>query len=144
MTEFQNGVSLHHVGYVVRSIEKSADSFARSLAADWDGRIIHDPLQTALVSFFRPRQAGNPMIELVEPAGAESAVARFLERGGGFHHLCYEVDSLDRQLAWTRSNGDLIARQPMPAVAFNGRRIAWIYTKQRMLIEYLEREAAGA
>ena len=144
MSDFENGVTLHHVGYVVESIEKSAESFLRSLAAEWDRQIIHDPLQTARVAFFTPRAPGNPVIELVEPAGEQSAVAKFLARGGGFHHLCYEVNSLDSQLAWTRANGDLIARPAAPAVAFGSRRIAWIYTKGRMLIEYLEREGSRA
>jgi methylmalonyl-CoA/ethylmalonyl-CoA epimerase len=137
----QKGAVLHHVGYVVASIEKTARGFAASMALDWDGRIIHDPLQTVYVSFFTPTFPGNPVIELVQPASAESTVTKFLERGGGLHHLCYEVDSLDEQLAWTRRNGDLIARAPMPAVAFDGRRIAWVYTKARLLLEYLERRS---
>jgi methylmalonyl-CoA/ethylmalonyl-CoA epimerase len=49
------------------------------------------------------------------------------------------VDDLEQALANARSMGALITRQPMPAVAFGGRRIAWIYTKNRLLIEYLER-----
>ena len=135
----ENGAMLHHVGYVVPSIQAAAAAFAASLALDWDGRIIHDPLQTVYVSFFQPRAAGNPVIELVEPEGNGSAVHKFLQRGGGLHHLCYEVDSLERQLEWTRSNRDLIIRQPQPAVAFDGRRIAWVYTRNKLLVEYLER-----
>ena len=135
----ENGAGLHHVGYVVPSIQAAAAGFAASLALEWDGRIIHDPAQTVYVSFFQPRAAGNPVIELVEPEGNGSAVHKFLQRGGGLHHLCYEVDSLERQLEWTRSNRDLIIRHPQPAVAFDGRRIAWVYTRNKLLVEYLER-----
>src|SRR5262249_43638553 len=132
----------HHVGYVVASIGKAGESFARSMSLEWDGRIIHDPLQSASVSFFYPRQPGSPVIELVEPLGDESPVRRFLERhGGGLHHLCYEVDSLETALAKARENRGLIASPPKPAVAFDGRRIAWVYTKERLLVEYLEKAA---
>lgn len=141
MQNSQNGVTLHHVGYVVQSIQNSAASFAKSLALEWDGKIIHDPLQTVLVSFFKPIAPGNAVIELVEPVGTESKVYPFLERGGGLHHLCYEVDSLDRQLIWTKENHDTIVRRPQPAVAFEGRRIAWVFTKMRLLVEYLERHS---
>jgi methylmalonyl-CoA/ethylmalonyl-CoA epimerase len=137
--KLENGVGLHHVGYVVPSIQGAAEGFVRSLALQWDGRIVHDPLQTVYVSFFEPCAAGNPVIELVEPEGNGSAVHKFLQRGGGLHHLCYEVDSLERQLEWTRTNRDLIVRQPQPAVAFDGRRIAWVYTRNKLLVEYLER-----
>lgn len=137
--DFENGVALHHVGYVVRSIQQAAEGFARSLALEWDGRIVHDPLQTVYVSFLRPRIQGNPVIELVEPEGSDSAVSKFSEQGGGLHHLCYEVDSLAKQLQWTRDNRDLVVRPSVPAAAFEGRRIAWIYTRNKLLVEYLER-----
>lgn len=139
MGDAENGLSFHHVGYVVRSIQAAAAGFTGSLALEWDGRVIHDPLQTVCVSFFHPRAAGTPAIELVEPAGTGSSVQRFLERGGGLHHVCFEVDSLDRQLERTKANRDLIVRPPAPAVAFEGRRIAWVYTKNKLLVEYLER-----
>jgi len=137
----ENGLRFHHVGYVVRSIESAAEGFARSLALEWDGQVFYDPLQTVRVSFLRPRTPGAPVIELVEPVGPQSTVHKFLQQGGGLHHLCYEVDSLDKQLEWTRSNRDLVVRQPMPAEAFHGRRIAWAYTRSRLLLEYLERMA---
>jgi methylmalonyl-CoA/ethylmalonyl-CoA epimerase len=96
-------------------------------------------VQTVFVSFFQPALAGNAVIELVEPEGNGSAVHKFLQRGGGLHHICYEVDSLEQQLEQTRANRDLIVRPPQPAPAFDGRRIAWTYTRNKLLVEYLER-----
>jgi methylmalonyl-CoA/ethylmalonyl-CoA epimerase len=66
-------------------------------------------------------------------------VIPFLKRGGGLHHLCYEIDDLEDQLALSRAQGGLVVRQPLPAVAFEGRRIAWVYTRNKLLVEYLER-----
>jgi hypothetical protein len=40
-----------------------------------------------------------------------------------------------------RSAGGILARKPKPAVAFDGRRIAWILTSDKFLIELLERSA---
>jgi methylmalonyl-CoA/ethylmalonyl-CoA epimerase len=120
-------VSLHHVGFVVKSIADMGEDFARSTGTAWNGEIIHDPLQRARVSFFNPPAPGTPAIELVEPAGADSPVESFLiKRGGGLHHLCYETDSLESKLDWHRSLRDLVLRTPVPAVAFGGRRIAWV------------------
>jgi methylmalonyl-CoA/ethylmalonyl-CoA epimerase len=130
---------IHHVGYVVRSIQQAAPGFIDSLQLDWDGRVIHDPVQTVCVSFFQPRATGSPSIELVEPAKAGSAVQKFLDKGGGLHHLCFEVESLDEQLERTRASRDLVVHPPVPAVAFEGRRIAWVYTKNKLLVEYLEK-----
>jgi methylmalonyl-CoA/ethylmalonyl-CoA epimerase len=130
--------SLHHVGFVVSSIASAGEGFARALGAEWDGAIVHDPLQQARVTFLRCGP-DDPAVELVEPDGAQSPLTSFLSNGGGLHHVCYEVDSLDAQLKASRAAGALLARKPLPAAAFGGRRIAWIYTKQKLLVEYLER-----
>jgi methylmalonyl-CoA/ethylmalonyl-CoA epimerase len=134
-----DGPRLHHVGFVVSSIEESAASFAHSLGAAWDGKIFSDPLQKVRVSFFPSTHTSDPLIELVEPAEAGSPVTRFLEKGGGLHHLCYEVRDLDSHLQYCKSRGFLVICQPVPAVAFGGRRIAWGVNRQKLLTEFLER-----
>jgi len=131
--------TFHHVGFVVASISQQGFEFARSLGAEWSGNIIHDPLQQARVTFMHCGGPNTPAVELVEPDSEKSPLQKFLTKGGGLHHICYEVDSLDAQLQYCRSTGSLIVRQPLPAVAFGGRRIAWVYTKQKLLLEYLER-----
>lgn len=135
----QNGV-LHHLGFAVASIVKVAEQFAASTATSWDGEVIHDPLQRVRVSFFSPRDARNPVFELVEPACDVSPVSGFLKRGGGLHHVCYEVDDLESALGEARSARLTIVAAPQPAVAFHGRRIAWVCSRSRLLMELLERE----
>ena len=132
--------TFHHIGFVVASIQSSVQGFMDSVDAQWDGTIFHDPNQVVRVTFLRSKQAANPVLELVEPAGENSPVIPFLKRGGGLHHLCYEIDSLEDQLTLSRAQGGLVVRPPLPAVAFGGRRITWVYTKHKLLVEYLERQ----
>lgn len=131
-------VRLHHIGYVVASIEESGESFACSLGATWDHNIIFDPIQKVHVTFLEGGSAADSLIELVEPGCPESPVSRFLNHGGGLHHLCYEVPNIERHLAFCKSVGTLVIRKPAPAVAFEGRCIAWALTKQKLLVEFLE------
>lgn len=132
------GLDLHHVGFVVADIAASAPAFARSLGAAWDNRIYEDPGQRVKVTFLCVR-AGTPLIELVEPFEGESPVRAFLrEKSGGLHHVCYEVPDLERSIADWRSRGSLIAKRPKEAVAFQGRRIAWLLTPEKLLVELLE------
>jgi methylmalonyl-CoA/ethylmalonyl-CoA epimerase len=131
-------LKLHHIGFVVSSIQESAEPFALSVGAKWDGNIVLDPVQNVLVTFFPGHNPADPLIELVEPGGPESPVSRFLKRGGGLHHLCYEVKDLDSHLRFCQSVGTIIIRPPVPAVAFGGRRIAWGVTRKRLLMEFLE------
>jgi methylmalonyl-CoA/ethylmalonyl-CoA epimerase len=133
------GQTLHHIGFVVASIAESAERLTRWIQGSWDGRVFHDPVQTVQVTFLQPRQPQEPLLELVEPDGEQSRVVAFLKRGGGLHHLCYEVDHLETQLRQSRAAGGLIVLSPAPAVAFGGRQIAWVYTREKLLLEYLER-----
>jgi methylmalonyl-CoA/ethylmalonyl-CoA epimerase len=131
--------TLHHIGFVVASISEVAEEFAASVSAQWDGRVTHDPLQRVRVAFFCPVDARNPIFELVEPADQVSPVRKFLKRGGGFHHVCYEIDDLNSGLRAARETGLVTVSDPAPAVAFSGRRIAWVCSKSRLLVELLER-----
>jgi methylmalonyl-CoA/ethylmalonyl-CoA epimerase len=51
----------------------------------------------------------------------------------------YEVDDLEGQMSAMKSRGALIMRRPKPAVAFEGRRIAWMLTREKLLVELLEK-----
>lgn len=131
--------TLHHIGFVVGSIREEIEGFAASVGATWNGEIFDDPLQQVRVTFLQPASPMEAAIELVEPKVDHSPVSRFLARGGGLHHLCYEVDDLEAELKLARVRGGLIVKPPLPAEAFKGRRIAWVVTRNRLVIEYLER-----
>jgi methylmalonyl-CoA/ethylmalonyl-CoA epimerase len=135
---------LHHIGFVVVSIQESAPGFVRSLGATWDGLLFADPDQKVKVTFLKIAP-GDVLLELVEPNAEDAPVKRFLnDKGQGLHHLCYEVDKLEEALAQLRSKGALIAKPPKPAVAFEGRRIAWLLTTDKLLLELLELSTANA
>jgi methylmalonyl-CoA/ethylmalonyl-CoA epimerase len=134
--------ALHHVGYVVASIAASAPGFAGSLGAAPVSVAFDDPIQRARVAFLELSR-GGPSLELVEPLSDSSPVAKFLAKGGGLHHLCFEVDDLDAHVAAMKLAHAVLVRSPQPAVAFAGRRIAWMMTREKLLVEYLERAPVG-
>jgi methylmalonyl-CoA/ethylmalonyl-CoA epimerase len=131
--------TLHHFGFAVASIAAVAEEFALSMSALWDGQITHDPVQRVRVAFFRPVDRQNPVIELVEPDSEASPVRNFLKKRVGLHHICYEIDDLDSGLDEAVRVGLGIVSGPTPAVAFGGRRIAWVCSTRHLLIEFLER-----
>jgi len=135
-------LNLHHVGFVVADIQTGMTAFCLSLNATWDGCIFEDPHQRVKVAFLTLRP-GDALIELVEPAGEGSPVAPFLQKGGGLHHVCYEVGDLEQGLAEFKGRGALLVRRPKPAVAFAGRRIAWVLTAEKLLVELLEKGTAA-
>ena len=131
--------SFHHVGFVVRSIPQAVEGFVKSLRARWDGVIVHDAAQKVRVTFLESANPADPLFELIEPASEDSPVTAVVKKGGGLHHVCYVVDSMGEQLARSEEQGAILVRRPTPAAAFGGRNIAWVYTRNKLLIEYLER-----
>ena len=102
-----------------------------------------DPIQRVSVSFLTLSAADDVQIELVEPLTEDSPVTSILQNGGGTaYHLCMETRDLDAALAHSKTLGCMLVSPPAPAVAFAGRRIAWIYTPSRQLIELVESGAA--
>lgn len=136
--------TLHHIGFVVANVTAAMDGFVRSLGASWDGQVFEDPHQKVKVAFLAT-SAAEPLVELVEPVGEDSPVRRFLaQKGGGLHHFCYQTGDLEAELQLMRSRRAILVRKPTPAVAFGGRRIAWMLTQEKLLVEFLEsRPAAG-
>jgi methylmalonyl-CoA/ethylmalonyl-CoA epimerase len=138
------GLTLHHIGCVVDSIENRIESFRAGLGVRSVPEIFEDPIQRSRVALLDLPASGAVQLELVEPAASDSPVARFLQKGGGLHHLCYEVDDLQAQIQWMKSQRAVLIRSPKPAIAFGGRRIAWMRTADSLLIEYLERHLPGS
>lgn len=58
-------------------------------------------------------------IELLEPIDQQGGIAKFLEnRGEGIHHICLEVDDVDRELSTLAERGvQLIDKQGRPGLA---------------------------
>jgi methylmalonyl-CoA/ethylmalonyl-CoA epimerase len=116
---------------------------ARALLTDWSREIFMDPLQRVKVTFLAGGDQ-SPMLELVQPLGSDSPVFRFLgEKGGGLHHLCYEVAAIPEHLARIRAEGGVIVSRAKPAVAFGGRPIAWALTREKLLLEFLQASATA-
>jgi methylmalonyl-CoA/ethylmalonyl-CoA epimerase len=123
---------------VVPSIAEGLKRWSVTLSAVSVSEPFNDETQRARVLFLE-FESGATSLELVEPLPGESPVARFLEKGGGLHHLCFEVDDLEQHITHMKTQQALLLRRPQPAVAFGGRRIAWMITRDKLLVEYLER-----
>ncbi|NUM72950.1 VOC family protein [candidate division KSB1 bacterium] len=131
---------LHHIGIVVRSIDERLDYYRENFGIKPVLAKILDPLQDVYVAFLQ-NDGSTVSLELVEPASPSSPAAQAMQRGGGLNHLCYAVHSIEQAIAEMLKRGAIIVKPTTPAVAFNGRRIAFLYTKAHELIELVEEEA---
>ena len=73
----------------------------------------------------------NTRIELLQPLGETSPIARFLEKNpaGGMHHLCYEVDDIRAAAAELKSQGARILGDGEPKTGAHGRPVLFLHPK---------------
>jgi len=84
---------LNHVAIAVRDLAAASEVYRKTLGAEVSAP---EPLEEHGVTVLFITLP-NTKIELLEPLGAESPIARFLEKNpdGGVHHICYEVDDIN-------------------------------------------------
>jgi methylmalonyl-CoA/ethylmalonyl-CoA epimerase len=126
---------VHHIGIAVRNLEESIDLFEQLLGVK--PHIESAPYQKVNEAVF---EVGEGMeIDLLEPTGTDSAVARFLEsRGEGIHHVALEVDDIDSELKLMEKKGfRLIDKEGREGVAG---RIGFLHPKSvnGVLVELLQ------
>lgn len=130
--------SVHHLGVAVRDISETAASYVRCFGYQLESEIIHDPTQEAYVQFLR-FPGDRLYLELVQPDAEGAKLSQAIARGGGLNHICYATDDIEAACQHLRTRGLGLIALPVPAVAFNGRRIAWLMDKHRVVTELVER-----
>lgn len=126
---------INHIAILVEDIETSLKFWCDQLGLPLD-HIEDVPSQASRVAFL---PVGEGEIELVEPTDDESSLAKYLEkRGEGMHHLCIEVDDIEKLLADLNEKGvRLINQEP---ISLPGRKMAFIHPKSTggVLVELYE------
>jgi methylmalonyl-CoA/ethylmalonyl-CoA epimerase len=131
-------VIIDHVGIVVGSLDDAARYYTSSFGLREVGGRVIDPLQDVELQFLEDERGAR--LELIRPLTADSPAARSLKHGGGVNHICYRVADLEASVRMLVEHDAKVVREPLPAVAFNGRRVAFLYTRQRELVEFVEAE----
>jgi len=127
----------HHVGVAVRDMESAIPAYKDLLGYELVSGPFDDPIQRVSVCFLS-RGPGDPELELVAPLGPDSPINRTLKKGGGTYHICYQVPDIKAAIEHLVAKGSFLLSEPVPAVAFNMREIAWIMTDVYLLIELVQ------
>ena len=131
---------IEHIGIAVRGLEQRLTFWASALGMEVGGMETVESEQVKVA--FLP--AGESRIELLEPTGEGSAVARHIEkRGEGIHHLALQVEDLPGLVQRLRDAGvTLVGEAPRPGAG--GSTVAFVHPKAAggVLIELVQAEPA--
>ena len=118
---------LNHVAIAVKDLAKAAAVYRDTLGASVSEAVPQPDHGVSTIFITLP----NTKIELLEPLGADSPIAKFLERNadGGVHHICYEVDDIlaarDRLVA----KGARVLGPGEPKIGAHGKPVLFLHPK---------------
>jgi methylmalonyl-CoA/ethylmalonyl-CoA epimerase len=118
---------LNHVAIAVRDIAKAAGVYRDTLGAEITAPVAQPDHGVTTVFVMLP----NTKIELLEPLGDGSPIAKFLERSpdGGIHHLCYEVDDIRSARDRLKAQGVRVLGDGEPKIGAHGKPVLFLHPK---------------
>jgi methylmalonyl-CoA/ethylmalonyl-CoA epimerase len=128
---------IDHIGIAVRDLKKAAglysDAFGLSVSDEIDAS--KRKLRIAFT------EISGTKLEFLMPTDNESVVAKFIDkRGEGIHHICFEVDDIEKAISELKSKGvELVDEKPRLGV--EGDKIVFLKPKSAfgVLIELKEK-----
>ncbi|GHO74416.1 methylmalonyl-CoA epimerase [Ktedonobacter sp. SOSP1-85] len=130
---------IDHVAIIVRNIEQALTFYRDTLGIE-PREIKEVPSEQVRIAFLPMGGPGGSEIELIEPAATNASLLKFLEkRGEGLHHICLEVEHIDKALQEMQAQEAPVLDQ-QPRLAAEGRAI-FIHPKgtNGVLLELLEK-----
>lgn len=118
---------LNHVAIAVKDLAASTALYRDTLGARVS-QPLPQPEHGVTVVFV---ELPNTKIELLEPMGADSPIAKFLERNadGGIHHICYEVDDILVARDRLKAQGARVLGSGEPRIGAHGKPVLFLHPK---------------
>jgi methylmalonyl-CoA/ethylmalonyl-CoA epimerase len=120
-------MKLEHVGIAVASVAEAERLYAGVLGMRVVDRETLEDRKLKVVKV----QAGESVLELLEPLPGEQVISKFLAtRGPGIHHLCFEVPDLRAAVADLKARGYTPLHEPRPGAG--GRLVTFLKPKETL------------
>jgi methylmalonyl-CoA/ethylmalonyl-CoA epimerase len=118
---------LNHVAIAVRDIAKAANVYRTVLGAQVSAEVPQPDHGVTTVFITLP----NTKIELLQPLGDNSPVAKFLDRNpdGGIHHVCYEVSDIITAREHLEAAGARVLGDGEPRIGAHGKPVLFLHPK---------------
>ena len=118
---------LNHVAIAVKDLAAATAVYRDALGAEVTPPLPQPEHGVTVVFITLP----NTKIELLEPMGASSPIAKFLEKSpdGGIHHVCYEVDDILAARDKLKSQGARVLGDGTPKIGAHGKPVLFLHPK---------------
>jgi methylmalonyl-CoA/ethylmalonyl-CoA epimerase len=118
---------LNHVAIATKDVKAASRVYRDTLGAKVSEPVAQPDHGVVTVFVELP----NTKIELLEPLGENSPIAKFLEKNpsGGMHHVCYEVDDIYAARDRMKAEGATITGTGEPRIGAHGKPVIFLHPK---------------
>jgi methylmalonyl-CoA/ethylmalonyl-CoA epimerase len=135
-------MKIDHICFAVKSLPDGIAYWENVFGYKQMTKIVVNSLQKVKVTFLS--KDDSILIKLIEPLENNHSLVNFVNKGGGFHHVCFKCADIDEEMKALSKKGLLTLVPPQKGEAFNNNKIAFLLARYGMNIELIDTdEKAG-
>lgn len=127
---------IDHICFAVKNLTEGISYWRDIFGYDQMTDIVQNSLQKVKVTFLAKEESIT--IKLIEPLEDNFSLVSFVNRGGGFHHICFRCNDVNQKMLELNEKGLLTLVAPQPGEAFNNKSIAFLLAKYGINIELID------
>jgi len=133
---------IDHICFAVKDIKEGITYWENVFGYSQMTRIVINSLQKVKVTFMI--KENSLTVKLIEPLEDNQSLVNFVNRGGGFHHICFKCSDINKKIDELTGKGLITLVKPQPGEAFNNSNIAFLLARHGINIELIDTdEKAG-
>jgi methylmalonyl-CoA/ethylmalonyl-CoA epimerase len=135
-------MKIDHICFAVKNLNDGIAYWDHVFGYKQMTEVVENSLQKVKVTFLKKDESIT--VKLIEPLESNQSIQNFVNRGGGFHHLCFKCSDIDEKIDELTGKGLLKLVPPQPGEAFNNHNIAFLLARYGLNIELIDTdEKAG-
>ena len=133
-------MKLHHIGYLVKNIEKSMAAFRtlgyKAVSLCGEGDVMYDAYRHCDICFMELSTTPDSYIELISPKSKESPIYGLMSTYKNTpYHLCFESQDLEKDVAELEQAGWTMFQPATPAPAIDSKEVVFLINRNAGIIE---------
>ena len=135
-------MNIDHICFAVKNLNDGVAYWEDVFGYRQMTEIVTNSLQKVKVTFLSKDE--SIVIKLIEPVEGNQSLLNFVNRGGGFHHICFKCPDIDKGVKELKDEGLILLVPPQEGEAFNNNKIAFLLARYGLNIELIDTdEKAG-
>ena len=133
---------IDHICFAVKNLDEAVAYWSVVFGYKKQTEVVENSRQGVRVVF--PNKPDSVAIKLIEPLEQNHSLAKSVQQGGGFHHLCFKCDDIYKEIDELNMKGLRTLVPPQPGEAFNNHNIAFMRARYGLNFELIDTdERAG-